>query len=507
VGGRARVKPPIKIMIDVKKINGGPTTYEDWYNLGYILVPCEGGKAVVKKWSDTGFTITKEEWKSRYLDKELGLRLDTLVDLDIDHSRAKEFAKKWIIGCDAIFGRDHNPTSHYVWKQKLTAQQFTLPNELNRYVEHAAHGKCLCEIRSGESNYTIAPGSLHSKNHEHVRWEKYEGFTEYVGDLNKVLRKIALATALSVLYAHKGQRDEYCTAIAGVLIKQTDWDDAEINDFIYDIAVISNDDEAENRKTKGSSTRTSKRQFGMPKIAEIVECKAQSIATIFSWIGAEDKSLADVKIIADESIGDIIQYGQNRYKIKVTGKLENKMFEKTIIVDGQTLMNQKAFYDAVISQAQVWIPKMIPKQFEEIMKMKFETRTQSKDWDDDADNSLVFKKHFTSYISRVKAFTNKKELFNYKIPYFNQQKNFLEFNLDNFEDYLHSQKINLDRVDLVLKIQDILGAKKNRGKYLGESCPAWKINNPELPIEDLVIEGEYIEETGGLIDDFEKDRA
>ena len=245
-------------MIDEKKINSGPTTYEQWYDLGYILIPCEGGKAVVKQWSDTNFTITKEEWKSRYLDKELGLRLDTLVDLDIDHSRAKEFAKKWIIGCDAIFGRDHNPTSHYVWKQKLTAQQFTLPNELDRYVEHAAHGKCLCEIRSGESNYTIAPESLHSKNHEHVRWEKYEGFTEYVGDLNKVLRKIALATALSVLYAHKGQRDEYCTAIAGVLIKQTDWDDAEINDFIYDIAVISNDDEAENRRTKGSSTRTLK---------------------------------------------------------------------------------------------------------------------------------------------------------------------------------------------------------------------------------------------------------
>ena len=245
----------------------------------------------------------------------------------------------------------------------------------------------------------------------------------------------------------------------------------------------------------------------MPKIAEIVECKAQSIATIFSWIGAEDKSLADVKIIADESIGDIIQYGQNRYKLKVTGKLENEIFEKTIIVDGQTLMNQKAFYDAVISQAQVWIPKMIPKQFEEIMKMKFETRTQSKDWDDDADNSLVFKKHFTSYISRVKVFTNKKELANYKLPYFNQQKNFLEFNLDNFEDYLHNQKVNLERVDLVIKIQDILQAKKDHGKYLGKSCPAWKINSPELPLEDLVIEGEYIEETGGLIDDFEKDRT
>jgi len=507
VGGRARVKPPIKIMIDDKKLNSGPATYEDWYDLGYILIPCEGGKAVVKKWSDTNFTITKEEWKSRYLDKELGLRLDTLVDLDIDHSRAKEFAKKWIIGCDAVFGRDHNPTSHYVWKQKLTAQQFTLPNELDRYVEHAAHGKCLCEIRSGESNYTIAPASLHSRNHEHVRWERYEGFTEYVGDLNKVLRKIALATALSILYAHKGQRDEYCTAIAGVLIKQTDWDDAEINDFIYDIAVISNDDEAENRRNKGSSTRTAKRQFGMPKIAEIVECKAHSIATIFSWIGAEDKSLADVKVIADESIGDIIEYGQDRYKIEVTGKLEGEVIKTIIIVDGATLMNQKAFYDAVISQAQVWIPKMKPGDFETIMRMKFETRKKSEDYVDEANNNLVFKKHFTSYISRVKAFTNKKELVNYKLPYFNQSKNLLYFNLDNFEDYLQSQKINLDRVDLVLKMQDILKAKKDRGKYNNKSLVSWKIEDPDLPNEDLIIEGESVEEIGGLINDFEKDRT
>ena len=494
-------------MIDVKKINSGPTTYEHWYDLGYTLIPCDGSRAISKGWQSTDFTLPKEEWKSKYLDRSLGLRLDSLVDFDIDHPKAKEFTQLWLGKCDAVFGRDHNPSSHYMWKEKLAKQKFELPSDLTRYVAHADHGNCLCEIRSGESNYTIVPGSLHSKDNEYVRWEKYEGFNEYIGDLNKVLRKISLATALSLLYAVKGQRDEYCTAIAGVLINHTDWDDAEINEFIYQIAVISNDDEADNRKNKGTSTRNSKRQFGMPKLAEILECKKQSVVHIFGWIGAEDKALAEVKEIANESIGQIIQYGQNRYKLKVTGKLENQMFEKTIIVDGQTLMNQKAFYDAVISQAQVWIPKMTPKQFEEIMKMKFETRIQSKDWEDDADNNLVFKKHFTSYISRVKAFTNKKELANYKMPYFNQQKNFLEFNLDNFEDYLHSQKVNLERVDLVLKIQDILQAKKNRGKYLGKSCPSWKINNPELPIEDLVIEGEYVEETGGLIDDFEKDRT
>lgn len=495
-------------MVDDIKLNSAPTTYEDWYNLNYILVPCDGSRAISKGWQSKDFILSKEEWKSKYLDRSLGLRLDSLVDFDIDNPKAKEFAKLWLGKCDAIFGRDHNPSSHYLWKNTLSKQKFELPSDLTRYVEFASHGNCLCEIRSGESQYSIVPGSLHSKHVEYVRWEKYEGFNEYIGDLNKILRKIALATALSLLYAVKGQRDEYCTAIAGVLIKQTDWDDAEINDFIYQIAEISNDDEAESRKNKGTSTRNSKRQFGMPKIAEILECKKQSVAHIFGWIGAEDKALAEVKEIADESIGDIVQYGSNRYKIDVKGVLQGKSFKKTIIVDGQTLMNQKTFYDAVISQAQVWIPKMTPKQYEEIMNIKFSSRTQSDDWDDEADNSLIFKKYFSNYINKVKAFTHKKELANYQMPYFNQKKNFLEFNLNNFEDYLHSQKINMERVDLVLKMQTILNAKKHRGKYLGKSCVSWKIESPDLMTEDIVIEGEYHEEgEGGLIESFEKDRA
>lgn len=495
-------------MVDDIKLNSAPTTYEDWYNLNYILVPCDGSRAISKGWQSKDFILSKEEWKSKYLDRSLGLRLDTLIDFDVDHPRAKAFAEKWLGGCDAVFGRDHNPTSHYMWKGKLPNQKFEMPTDLEKYVQFADHGSCLTEIRNGSGQFTIVPGSIHSKNPEPVRWERYDGFTEYTGDLNKILRKITLATALSLLYAVKGQRDEYCTAIAGILIKNTDWDDNEINDFIYQIALVSHDDEAENRQNKGSSTRNSKRQFGMPKMAEILECKKQSVARIFGWIGAEDKDLAEVKEIADESIGDIIQYGANRFKIDVKGVLQGTSFTKTIIVDGQTLMNQKAFYDAVISQAQVWIPKMTAKQYEEIMKMKFASRSQSDDWDEEADSNMTFKKYFNNYINKVKAFTDKKELANYQMPYFNQKKNFLEFNLNNFEDYLNSQKINMERVDLVLKMQTILNAKKHRGKYLGKSCVSWKIESPDLIAEDIVIEGEYHEEgEGGLIDDFEKDRA
>ena len=60
-------------MNEIKNLNKGPLTYEDWYDLGYTLVPCEGGRPTVKKWSDADFKITKEEWKNKYADKEIGL--------------------------------------------------------------------------------------------------------------------------------------------------------------------------------------------------------------------------------------------------------------------------------------------------------------------------------------------------------------------------------------------------------------------------------------------------
>ena len=300
-------------MIDVKKINGGPTTYEDWYDLGHTIIPCKHGTPEIKSWSSRDLKITKEEWKQKYSDCEIALRLDGVIDLDIDNRIAKRFVDKYIITCEAISGRPSNPKSHYWWKGQLEKAAFSLPKDLIKYYEHAPHGATLCEIRSGHQYYTIVPGSLHSKDPEHVKWEHYSSIKEYSGNLNKDLRKIALSTALCILYAPKGARDEYCTAIAGVLVKQTNWKDDEINDFIYNIAVAANDDEAESRKSKGTTGRVANRNFGMPKLAEILECEVKTIAHLFSWVGAEDKSLADVKIIADESIGDILEYGQDRY--------------------------------------------------------------------------------------------------------------------------------------------------------------------------------------------------
>ena len=72
-----------------------------------------------------------------------------------------------------------------------------------------------------------------------------------------------------------GQRDDYCTAIAGVLLKHTEWSAEYIDDFIYKIAVAAKDEECDKRKGKGTSHKKANRKFGIPKLAEIVGCSTK----------------------------------------------------------------------------------------------------------------------------------------------------------------------------------------------------------------------------------------
>jgi hypothetical protein len=160
-------------------------------------------------------------------------------------------------------------------------------------------------------------------------------------------------------------------------------------------------------------------------------------------------------------------------------------------------MNQKLFYDEVIKQASVWIPKMKPADFEIIMRKKYENRTQSEDYDEEASEDFVFIKYFSQYINKERAFTDKINLLEYKRPHFDMAKKSLEFNLDSFEDFLVEKRIKIKRADLVLDIKKILKAKKKHGKINGKSCVSWRIKDYEIDKSNLVIDGEYeeVEET------------
>ena len=468
--------------------NKPPINYEDWISLDKNIIPCIKGIPIAK-WKSPEFKISKEEWKNKYSHCEIALKLDQDIDFDVDNELVKRFIETYVKPPYSIFGRNGNPSSHYIWKGNLDFKQFVLPSELKNYCKKLPHGNTLCEIRTGV-HYTIVPESQHSKADETVKWEKFCGFKEYAGDLNADLRKVALSSALCILYAPDGQRDSYCTAIAGVLLKHTNWEEDEINTFVYNIAVASNDSEAEKRNSKGSSGKKASRKLGMPKLAEIIGCSTRTIAELFSWVGVEYAASGE---IAQEAVGDIIEYGHDRYIVKINAFVDGLLKEKEIRVDGPTLMNQKLFYDAVIIQASVWIPKMKPTDFETIMRKKYENRTQSENYDEDSNEDLVFIKYFSQYIKNQSAFTDKINLLQYKRPHFDITKKSLEFNLGAFEDFLVEKRVNYKRVDLVMNIQRILKAKKYRGKVKNKSCVSWRIENYDLAKEDLVIDGEYEE--------------
>ena len=182
-----------------------------------------------------------------------------------------------------------------------------------------------------------------------------------------------MSAALCITYAGSGQRDDYCTSIAGVLLKHTEWNVDDIDDFVYKIAVAAKDEEAVKRKRKGTTHKKASRKFGMPKLAEVIGCSTKTIATIFSWIGVQEATSEEAK----QSIGQIIEYGSDRYFVKINAVVQGEAVEKTITVDGPTLRNKKLFYDSVISKASVWIPEMKATDFEEIMRRKYEARELS----------------------------------------------------------------------------------------------------------------------------------
>ena len=471
-------------------MNKEPINYIDWLDLGRVVIPCLKGIPKVKKYTDENFKIEKDIWKRDYETAEIALRLDQDVDLDIDNEFVKKFVNFYLKDCGAIFGREGNPTSHYLWsnKNKIPFKQFKLPEEFEKDYKNFPHGSMVCELRTERRRYTIVPESLHCKSKTNVKWEKFEEIREYQGNLLMDVGKVALSAALTIIYPTTGSRDEYCTAIAGILIKNSDWTDKEIDEFVSRIAEAANDD-VKQRSNKGSTTRKTDRKFGVNKIHELTGYGHRNIQGLFNWIGIFQNITTQV---SQDTIEKIEEFGADRYYVHLNVPEKDETVKRKIWIDGASLMNPKLFYDVAISQAKVWLPRMTGKEFEKIMMAKFYSREKSKDYVKEAEDDDQFKRMFLDYLDTKGVYSDKEQLFVHKLPYYNQKKSTIEFDLANFEKELLKSRVNLKRVDLVNKMINVLKAKKNRGKYEEKSCVSWEIQGPKASDKRIIWEGETI---------------
>ena len=484
-------------------MNKEPINYKDWLDLERIIIPCYKGKPKkgIIKYTNENFKIEKDIWKRDHETAEIALRLDQDVDFDIDNELVKNFINYYVSDCGAIFGREGNPSSHYFWsnKNKIPFKQFSLPDEFEKDFKNFGHGAMICELRTGRGRYTIVPGSLHSKSKTNVRWEKYQEIREYGGNLSLDVGKVALSAALTIIYPGQGKRDEYCTAIAGILLKNSDWTEEQIDLFVSRIAEVANDDVKE-RSKKGTTTSKTDRKFGVNKISELTGYSHRSIQGLFNWIGIFQEMTNQ---ISNDMIEKIMEYGADRYYVYLNVPEKDEIFKRRIIVNGATLMNQKLFYEAAMSQARAWLPRQKATDFEKMMVAKFNAREKSKDYVKEAEEDYKFKRMFLDYLDTKGVYTDKEQLFIHKLPYYNPKNSTIEFDLNNFEKELAKNRINMARVDLVIKVQNILKAENYHGKYHDKSCVSWKIQGEGISNEKIIWEGESlaIENQAGKTDE------
>ena len=93
--------------------DGAPRTAKEWQDLGYEVIPCNSeGVPIIKGWDKDLYDSKKITVPADYMEKKnipgvWGVRLEKLVDLDIDNPILQKFLGDII--CGAKFGRKSNP--------------------------------------------------------------------------------------------------------------------------------------------------------------------------------------------------------------------------------------------------------------------------------------------------------------------------------------------------------------------------------------------------------------
>ena len=286
--------------------DGAPRTPKEWQDLGYQIVPCNSeGIPKIKGWDKDDYnskllTIPSEYNERKNIPGVWGVRLDNIVDLDIDNPMMQKFLGDII--CGAKFGRKSNPLSHLLFEGATNYESIVVPTAFEKYFKNFKHGRVLLDIRHGQDRFTYVPGGMrpHKKNNgsEVLDWLHFTGFMKYDTRTNAKMKEVCLKTALSIMFPAKGQRDKYVTAIAGILANNTDWHEEKINQFCFDLAFKSGSEDPSRYAIKGTNARKeTTKNLGIPTLAEILEVEASDVAKLFGWVGVKDASAMFTQLI------------------------------------------------------------------------------------------------------------------------------------------------------------------------------------------------------------------
>ena len=301
-------------------------TPAEYLNKKLSIIPCNGKIPRVNAWQNTDFKL--EDFKP---EDNIGLKMSEHFDIDIDNPICKKFLPLYVEQPSATYGRKSNPESHYLFKGKANFKKFSLTKHFESYYESFPHKACLIELRSGKDKQSIVPGS--KINGEDVEWSLLEGIAPYSTDANKDISKVALSTALLIMFPNSGARDDYLYTIACLLCR-TKWTEVEINEFCLNIIKAKELANLFGKRNYGTiakkALKNKGRMFGFTKLKEITGVAYQGLISLFSWVGLE---------IPNEKLLELIE---DWYYLEDTGLMFNPSTGKEI---PETIFNNNYLYD------------------------------------------------------------------------------------------------------------------------------------------------------------------
>ena len=256
-------------------------TIEQYRENNFPIIPCKKNSRIPigDQWQETNIEFQPGD--------NIGLHLTEHIDIDVDNIICHKFlASIKQRGC-AIYGRQSNPESHLIFKGQTKYVKYVMDQSFAPWFNKYRKKATILEIRSGKGKQSIVPGSI--IDDELVEWNRYIEPEEYPGNLQKDIELVVFATMLSIIYPAKGQRDDFCYAIACLLMKWGKWSEDKINTFIYELSEASEPPETRDRNSikdkHGTKAYKGNKPKGLPWLINEAGYTEQGIKRIFEVIG------------------------------------------------------------------------------------------------------------------------------------------------------------------------------------------------------------------------------
>lgn len=273
-------------------------------NLGWRTIPIpQRSKAPIL----TNWQIPNDYDDSLY--ENIGILLgecsNNLIDIDLDNKITLKYAP-YFLPATAIFGRESNPKSHYLYYVKNA-----------KPIKFTADKKLFIELRSN-GQQTIFPPSIHPSG-EVIEWHKGPENIISISfdDINKVISLLSTASLLHEYWV-QGNRQNLALYLSGVLLQEIGLSEEVVQHFIYAIATETNDPEISER-LKAVETTNSKIIIGekIGSWGKLQEILNKSIVDILrKWLTFGKKK--STKKPADNfiSLVNLLQNSEENNKLK-----------------------------------------------------------------------------------------------------------------------------------------------------------------------------------------------